>query len=67
MYPVNSSKYGCHKEAQAIYEVPTVEKCLPLTLEDNGDMHVIKWLANGSYGVHPDMKSDTGATISLGK
>ena len=43
-----------------------LKKFLPLTLEDNGDMHVIKWLANGSYGVHSDMKSDTGATMSLG-
>jgi hypothetical protein len=39
---------------------------LPLTLEAD-DMHVVKWWVDASFAVHPDMKSHTGATMSLGK
>lgn len=39
---------------------------LVLTLEaDNA--HVIKWWVDASFAVHPDMKSHTGATLSIGK
>ena len=37
-----------------------------LTLEAD-ETNVVKWWVDGSYGVHPDMKSQTGATMSLGK
>jgi hypothetical protein len=30
-------------------------------------MHVVKWWVDASFAVHPDMKSHTGATMSLGK
>lgn len=39
---------------------------LPLTLEAD-DAHVIKWWVDASFAVHPDMKSHTGATMSMGK
>jgi hypothetical protein len=39
---------------------------LPLTLEAD-DMHVVKWWVDAAFAVHPDMKSHTGATMSLGK
>jgi hypothetical protein len=39
---------------------------LPLTMEAD-DLHVVKWWVDASFGVHPDMKSHTGATMSLGK
>jgi hypothetical protein len=39
---------------------------MPLTLEAN-NMSIIKWWVDTSYAVHPDMKSHTGGTISLGK
>lgn len=39
---------------------------LTLTLEAN-DMTVMKWWVDGSYAVHPDMRSHTGGTLSLGK
>jgi Reverse transcriptase (RNA-dependent DNA polymerase) len=39
---------------------------LTLVLEAQ-DLNVIKWWVDGSYGVHPDMKSHTGGTMSLGK
>jgi hypothetical protein len=39
---------------------------LILTLEAD-DFHVVKWWVDASYAVHPDMKSHTGATMSLGK
>jgi hypothetical protein len=42
-------------------------KYLPLTLEADWDLHIIKWWVDASYGTHPDMKSHTGATMSLGK
>jgi len=39
---------------------------LPLTLEcDN--TQIVKWWIDASFGVHPDLKSHTGATMSLGK
>jgi hypothetical protein len=39
---------------------------LPLTLEAD-DTRVMKWWVDASFAVHPDMKSHTGATASLGK
>jgi hypothetical protein len=39
---------------------------LLLTLEAD-DVRVIKWWVDASYAVHPDMKSHTGGTMSLGK
>jgi hypothetical protein len=39
---------------------------LPLTLEAN-DVQIVKWWVDASYGVHPDMCSHTGSTMSLGK
>ena len=37
-----------------------------LTLEGDA-MHLVKWWVDGSFAVHHDMKSHTGATMSLGK
>ena len=39
---------------------------LTLTLEAI-DLTVIKWWIDGSYAIHPDMRSHTGGTMSLGK
>jgi hypothetical protein len=39
---------------------------LSLTLEDD-NTHVVKWWVDASFAVHPDMKSHTGGTLSLGK
>jgi hypothetical protein len=39
---------------------------LPLILEANS-MNVIKWWVDASFAVHPDMKSHTGAMMTLGK
>ena len=38
----------------------------PLTLEAS-NTNIAKWWVDGSYGVHPDCKSQTGGTQSLGK
>ena len=40
---------------------------LYLTLEGDSSMSVIKWWVDGSFAVHPDMRSHTGAVMSLGK
>jgi hypothetical protein len=37
-----------------------------LTLEAD-NLNVIKWWADGSFAVHPDMRSHTGGAMSLGK
>eukprot|EP00978_Attheya_sp_CCMP212_P015133 scaffold38933_cov32-Attheya_sp.AAC.1 len=39
---------------------------MPLTLEGT-NMRIIKWWVDASYAVHPDMRSHTGATMTLGK
>ncbi len=39
---------------------------LPLTLQA-GDMNFVHWHVDASFGVHPDMKSHTGMTYSMGK
>ena len=36
-------------------------------LEADGDLHIIKWWVDASYGTNPDMKSHTVTTVSLGK
>ncbi|MGC9200303.1 MAG: hypothetical protein ACP5E5_15625, partial [Acidobacteriaceae bacterium] len=30
------------------------------------DLHVIKWYVDSAYGVHPDLKSNTGAVMTYG-
>ena len=42
------------------------EPSLPLTLQCN-NVHVIKWWIDASVGVHQDLKSQTGATVLMGK
>ena len=38
---------------------------IPLTLEIT-DLGIICWWVDASFAVHPDMKSHTGATVSMG-
>ena len=39
---------------------------MPLTLPADGT-NIVKWWVDGSYAVHPDMRSQTGGTMSLVK
>jgi hypothetical protein len=39
---------------------------MPLILEAD-DLNVVKWWADASFAVHPDMKSHTGGLMTLGK
>jgi hypothetical protein len=41
-------------------------RTMPLTLEGDNTC-IIKWWIDASFAVHPDMKSHTGGTMSLGK
>ena len=41
-------------------------KELPLILSANST-NILKWWVDGSYGIHPDARSQTGGTASLGK
>jgi hypothetical protein len=41
-------------------------KTLCLTLKAD-NLQMIKWLVDASFAVHKDMRSHTGATITLGK
>ena len=40
---------------------------LPLTLEADDGINVVKWWINSSYGVHSDIQIYIGATMTLGK
>ena len=40
---------------------------MPLTLEADDILSVIKWYVDASFAVHPDMKSHTGGAMTLGK
>ena len=55
------------KKLQRVLRYFQLTKYLPLTLEADGDLHIIKWWVDASYGTYPNMKSYTGATMSLGK
>ena len=39
---------------------------MPLTLGMN-DIFLVSWLVDASYGIHPDMKSQTEGVASFGK
>ena len=46
------------------YLINTTE--IPVMLRADGT-NIVKWWVDGSYAVHPDMLSQTGGTMSLGK
>jgi hypothetical protein len=55
-----------YKKLTRVIKYLRSEPTLCLTLEAD-DLQVIKWWVDASFAVHPDMKSHTGATMSLGK
>jgi hypothetical protein len=55
-----------YKKLSRVIKYLRGEPHLPLTLEAD-DTRVMKWWVDASFAVHPDMKSHTGATASMGK
>lgn len=55
-----------YKKLSRVIKYLRADPHLPLTLEAD-DTRVMKWWVDASFAVHPDMKSHTGATASLGK
>lgn len=55
-----------YKKLGRVIKYLRAEPKLPLTLEAD-NTHVVKWWVDASFAVHPDMKSHTGATMSMGK
>lgn len=58
-------KDDCKKLGWVVWHL-RVHPTLPLTLEAD-DAHAVKWWVDASLAVHPEMRSHTGATMSMGK
>jgi hypothetical protein len=52
---------------KSLDDVSNISKDLYLTLEMDDGIAIKWWWIDGSFAVHPDMRSHTGGTMSLGK
>ena len=57
---------GNYKKLRKMLQYLRATRRLYLTLKAD-DLRVIKWWVDASYAVHPDMRSHTGVTMTLGK
>eukprot|EP00980_Cylindrotheca_fusiformis_P025578 scaffold14118_cov91-Cylindrotheca_fusiformis.AAC.1 len=64
--PVQSPDTDDYKKLGRCLRYVRRTKHYPLTLEADS-MNVIQWWVDASYGVHPDLRSHTGATMMMGK
>jgi hypothetical protein len=64
--PVRASDEDDWKKLKRVIQYLRGSVELPLTLEAD-DMRMVQWWVDGSFAVHPDMKSHTGAVMSIGK
>lgn len=55
-----------HKKLSGVVKHLRADPHLALTLEAD-DAHAVKWWVDASFAAHTDMKSHTGATMSIGK
>jgi hypothetical protein len=55
-----------YKKLQRVVRYLRGSKQLCLTLEAD-DLQILKWWVDASFGVHSDMRSHTGGTMSMGK
>ena len=55
-----------YKKLRRVMQYLRATVYMPLTLEAT-DVSIVKWWADASFAVHPDMKSHTGGIMTLGK
>ena len=63
---VSSPDYDDYKKLGRCLKYVAEMKDIPLVLEAVG-LHSICWWVDASFGVHPNLRSHTGATLSFGK
>jgi Reverse transcriptase (RNA-dependent DNA polymerase)/Zinc knuckle len=63
---VKAPDHDDYKKLGRVMKYLRATHSLDLTLEAD-DMRIMKWWVDGSYAIHPDMKSHTGGVLSFGK
>lgn len=63
---VKSPDTDDYKKLARVMRYLRATRDMPLTLEAT-NMNVIKWWVDASFAVHPDMRSHTGAVMTLGR
>ena len=62
----NPDEDDCKKLRRVLSYFGSILNSVKLHLNAN-NLNVVQWWVNASYGTHPDLKGQTGETISIGK